>query len=173
MNSDPVYQRFREIAWRRRLTVAEQAELQAWLGAHPQFRAEAEREAALAAALARQPEIPVSSNFTARVMQAIDLETQRQHRSAARMTIWWRVLAPRFAAVALVATVGSVLAYRHYRTLHQEELAGAARQLAAARTLSNPVVMDDFDVIRNLSPTMAVADESLLALSDDLLELGK
>jgi len=35
MNPDSTYQRLREIGWRRPLTEAEQAELRAWLAAHP------------------------------------------------------------------------------------------------------------------------------------------
>ena len=42
MNPDPVYQRLRETGWRRPLTAAEQAELRAWLAAHPEQQADAE-----------------------------------------------------------------------------------------------------------------------------------
>ena len=72
MNPDPVYQRLRELGWRRPLTAAEQVELRIWLAAHPEAQAEAEAEAALNQALTRLPAAPVPSNFTARVWQAIE-----------------------------------------------------------------------------------------------------
>src|SRR6185295_18846010 len=101
MNNDPVYQRLREIAWRRKLTAAEQAELRAWLATHPEATAECEIDFALDDALAPLPDAPAPSNFTARVLQGIEREAMQ---SAPRPKNWawvWRVLVPR-AAVAMV-----------------------------------------------------------------------
>jgi hypothetical protein len=39
MNQDPVYNRLRELSWRRPLTENEQAELRAWVAAHPEAQA--------------------------------------------------------------------------------------------------------------------------------------
>lgn len=171
MNSDPVYQRLRETAWRRRLTPSEQAELQAWLAAHPEAQRDAEVEAALDLVLEQKPAPPVSSNFTARVLQTIAADAATASRTATP-SAWWRRLLPRIAFAA-VLIFGSVFGVRHhYQQLAQrEELTRAAHQLATVPALSNPEVIADFEVIRNLSPVMATADESLLALSDELLAL--
>jgi len=171
MNSDPVYQRLREAAWQRRLTPTEQAELQAWLAAHPEVQPDVELEAVLDLALEQKPAPRVSSNFTARVMQTIaaDAIETRSPTPAA----WWQRLLPRLAFAAVLIMSGA-LGFRHYQQLaQQEELTRAAQQLATAQALSNPEVIADFDVIRNLSPTTAAADEGLLALSDELLALGQ
>jgi anti-sigma factor RsiW len=170
MNPDPVYQRLREIGWRRSLTEAEQAELHAWLAAHPEAQAEAEADTALSQALAKLPDAPVPSNFTARVLQTIERETATAERAVTKSSApWWRILFPRIAVTTAVVGVG-LIAYRHNQAVKQEELADAAKNLvtvAGTAPLSDPVVIEDFDVIRQMSQ----ADDSLLALSEDLMSL--
>lgn len=170
MNPDPVYQKLREIAWRRPLNEAEQAELRGWLSAHPEQKAETEVEAALTQALAKLPDAPMPSNFTARVLQAIEREQQAAARSASKTSPpWWRRLIPRIAVASVVVGAG-VVVYRHNQAVKQEELADAARNLvvvATAAPLADPTVFEDFEAIRHLSQ----ADEGLLALSEDLLSL--
>lgn len=170
MKPDPLSQKLRETAWRRRLTPAEQAEWQAWLAAHPEAQAEAELDAALDVVLHSQKAAPVSSNFTARVMQAIEADARREVRPIVQPRAWWRKLVPRVALAALVLAV-SALAYRQHLVGKQKELAGAAREIAGAQALSSAAIIEDFDVIRSLTPATAMADEKLLALSDELLAL--
>jgi anti-sigma factor RsiW len=170
MNPDPVYQRLRETGWRRPLTTAEQAELRAWLAAHPEHQADAETDAALSRALAKLPDAPMPSNFTARVLQAIEREAATADRAAAKTSpAWWRVLIPRIAVASVVVGVGAI-AYRHHQTVKQAELADAAKNLvtgAGAAPLSDLAVLADFETIRS----MGQADEGLLALSEDLMSL--
>jgi len=172
MNPDPVYQRLCETGWRRALTKAEQAELRAWLDAHPDARADVAADVVLSRALEKLPDAPVPSNFTARVLQALEAEAVLTERAAARISVpWWHGLIPRFAVTAVVIGAG-VLIYEHRETVKQAELATAAKSLATvvgATPLSDPTVMEDFDVIRRMSQ----ADDDLLALSDDLMSLKK
>lgn len=67
----PVSQELTELAWRRGLTPDEQARLRQYLAAHPAARSQWELEAALTRALDRLPPAPVSSNFTALVLKAV------------------------------------------------------------------------------------------------------
>jgi len=170
MNPDPVYSRLRETGWRRPLTEAEQAELRAWLAAHPEAQADAEAEAALSQTLAKLPDAPMPSNFTARVLQAIEREAAPPERHAARPSgPWWRGLIPRIALATLVFGA-SAIAYRHHQTTKQQELVEAARNLvtvAGTAPLTDLTVLKDFDAIRSLGQ----ADEGLLALSEDLIAL--
>jgi len=170
MNPDPVYQRLRETGWRRPLTAAEQAELRAWLATHPEQQADAEADAALSQALAKLPDAPMPSNFTARVLQAIDREVATTERTIAKTsTPWWRGLIPRLALATVVVGVGTI-AYRHHQAVQREELADAAKKLvtvAGATPLADLAVLADFEAIRSLSQ----ADEGLLALSEDLIAL--
>jgi anti-sigma factor RsiW len=173
MNQDPAYQKWQELGWRRPLTAAEQAELRAWLVAHPEAQAEAETELLLSATLAKLPDAPVPSNFTARVLQAIETEAAAANQTAPPKASWWgRVFLPRFA-VAAVLVLSGTLAYRQHLKHQQGELAVVANDLVAAQSLSDPAVLADFEVIASLNPSTAVADEQLLDLSEDLLALGQ
>jgi anti-sigma factor RsiW len=170
MNPDPVYQKLREIGWRRPLTEAEQSELRAWLATHPEAQADAVDDAALSQALAKLPDAPLPSNFTARVLQAVERDAACAKRTAARRASpWWRIWIPRVAVTAVMVGVGLVV-YQHNETVKREELANAAKDfvtVAGAAPLSDPTVLEDFEVIRRMSQ----ADDGLLALSEDLMSL--
>ncbi|MGH7972242.1 MAG: hypothetical protein ACREIC_26315, partial [Limisphaerales bacterium] len=89
MATDPLENPFRELNWRRKLTAAEEARLRSWFAEHPEARADWEAEAALSDALARLPDAPVASNFTARVMQTAELELAHDARPPkSGMSIW-------------------------------------------------------------------------------------
>lgn len=172
MNQDPVYQKLREISWRRPLTEAEQAELQAWLVAHPQHQADIDAELALSATLTTLPDAPVPSNFTARVMQAITTDQPQAARpKAAAASPWWRGLLPRLAVVSALL-VGGLLVWQQ-QVAHQKDLAHVAREVASAKLLANPNVLTHFDEIASLTPLAATPDEGLLAMSEELLALGQ
>ena len=68
------YQALIEASWRRSLTDDEQARLDSWLRVHPEMHNEWEEESALNRMLEELPEAPVASNFTARVLQAVQRE---------------------------------------------------------------------------------------------------
>ena len=72
MKKDLQYEALREASWRRKLTPEEEQQLRLWLAAHPEAEAEWEAETALNEKLAALPEVPVSSNFTARVLEVTD-----------------------------------------------------------------------------------------------------
>src|SRR5436190_847578 len=94
MNPDPVYKRLRELSWRRPLTESEQAELRAWLAAHPEAQAGWEVEKQLSAMLQQLSGAPVPSNFTARVLQAVGQETAAAGRQPG---FQWLVTVASFA----------------------------------------------------------------------------
>jgi anti-sigma factor RsiW len=163
MNPESLEQRLREAAWRRPLTVAEQAALAEWLAQHPDARAEWAAEAALSAALRQLPERRPPSNLTARVLAEIDREALATAR--ARRTNWfgwlgavgWR---PRIAVVVLA--LGAFVLVHHER--QQIAQARAVHALAEATlALPSPEVLQDMDVIRRINLTPA-ADMELLAL---------
>ena len=163
MNPDPHYERLREIGWRRPLTDAEQAELREWLAAHPEHHSEAEAEAALTQALANLPEAPMPSNFTSRVLQAVEQETHAETHTVQRASVpWWRAFIPRIAVATLIVGITGFSYWRH-QAAKQEELVDTAKNLA----IVDAAALEDFEAIRHLSQ----ADDGLLALSDDLLSL--
>ena len=96
----------RELLWRRKLTDAEQVEL----CTPPEASADLEMEIRLSEALARISDASVPSNFTARVMQTIELEEAKNARSRS----WnWRLFLPR-VAFAMMAIGFASLALHHY-----------------------------------------------------------
>jgi anti-sigma factor RsiW len=159
--NNPLSQRLRESGWRRKLSPSEAAELRAWLAAHPEAEADWEAEAALNEALGRLPNCPVPSNFTARVLQAV--QGTASARRAPRVTRWaWirRALLPAAAALVL----GLVLASREQRVVRQRsELARNVAAVSDVAAMPDPQLLRDFDAIRSLGQTPP-ADEELIAL---------
>jgi anti-sigma factor RsiW len=171
MNHDPVYSRLREANWRRELTDAEQAELRAYLASHPEARADWEAEAGLNAGLSRLPDAPVPSNFTARVLQAVERESVAARRERLQVTQiwWWRHVVPRAAAVLIVAAVGW-FGFQHYQADQRERLVVGLAVVATVESLPSTEALQDFEAIRRLSLTPA-GDEELLALNEELRAL--
>ena len=163
MKDDPVENRMRELAWRRDLTDAEKAELRRWLALHPDNQEDWENEAQLSGLLDRLPDVPVPSNFTARVLQAVD----REASASAEPTLphggwWWRIFVPRAAAIALILGVG-LLAFQQHQLAQRKKVAQSLMVVASVEPFSNPAVLEDFDAIRRLTPATA-PDKELLAL---------
>ena len=165
MNQDP--SDLREILSRRPLTPTEQAQLDAWLAAHPEARAEWAADAALSAALARLPEKPVPSNLTARVLAEIGRENLATAGARKTKANWfglgsWGWVARTAVVVVLLGL--SVVGYRHQQ--HQVAQVKAVQNIATAAVatpLPSPEALQNFDAIF-LLPEMAGADTELIAL---------
>jgi hypothetical protein len=124
--------------------------------------ADRELEARLTQALARLPDARVPSNFTARLMQAIELEDARQSRRW-RFNWNWHVLLPRVAVTAAALLFAGVT-FRHYELASQREtLAKNVALVAGSQPLPSADVLNNFDAIQRMSQP-AHADDELLAL---------
>jgi hypothetical protein len=147
--------KLRELLWRRKLTDAEQVELRA----QPEVPADLELEIRLSETLARISDAPVPSNFTARVMQTIELEEAKGARSAG----WnWRSLLPRVAFAMLVVGFAGLALYRYDLDVRRAALAKNVALVAAAQPLPSVDALKNFDAIQRMSQPHA--DEELLAL---------
>jgi len=162
------YLQLRELAWRRSLTAEEKTSLQGYLLVHPEAQQDWEEESVLNQLLVGLPNAPLSSNFTARVLQEIDLEelrAQHQRRSGSwldRFRLW----VPRFALAALVMTLGA-LGYREYEIFSLREKAKYLdRLVSAASSVPDAKIWEDFDAIARMGhgqPVSAAKDEILWA----------
>jgi hypothetical protein len=115
--------------------------------------------------LSRLPEAPVASNFTARVMQAIELE--EQHHSRWRIFGWhWRAIIPRAAATAIVLGVATFTFRQHEILVQQQQLARNAA-LVASQQMPSVDALRNFDAIQRMGQT-AHPDDELLALASDM-----
>ena len=166
MNEQSVYRRLRETSWERPLTAAEEIQLAEWLEAHPEDLGDWELEQSLTGALDRLPDAPVSSNFTARLMQSIELEERRTKRET-KVVSWWDMAAPwRWVlrgGLASVVLAAGLLAVHQVQMQQRQQLAESVAAVSTVSSMPNPEILQDFEAIRALSPAPA-ADEELLAL---------
>lgn len=177
---------WRETAWRRALTEAERraAELKASQGsgtAAPgaprpcsanadlpmDLSAEFERELRLTQALRRLPDVPVASNFTARVLAAADGAdgvAARPDRAWAGHWSWdWRAVWPRVAATAAIVIFTGTIWQRHEVHSERRVLAMDVAQVASYKPVPSVDALCNFDAIQRMSQPVA-ADKELLAL---------
>ena len=164
MSNDPIYNHLRELSWRRKLTSAEEAELRAWLAARPEAQAEWDTEARLNAALGRLPDVPVPSNFTARVLQEVEREAAAELRQGEGKRPFWRRLRwlPKVAFAAVVLGAGLV-SYHQFQATRFAEYAHSVEAVSNVSSLPGPEVLTDFDAIR-ASDATTLPDEQLLAV---------
>jgi anti-sigma factor RsiW len=161
MKDNELHSQLRESSWRRKLTEAEQAELRAYLAANPNACADWEMESALNAALTQLPDASVPSNFTARVLQAVEREEARPRAWSWRWN--WHTLVPRIAfAAAVIAFTG--LAFQHHEIYRQRiALARNVALVTRGQPMPSPEALENFDAIRRMSQPQH-ADDELLAL---------
>jgi len=163
MSNDPFYQQLLELSWRRKLTVAEETRLRAWLAAHPEAESDWEAETALNQALARSHDLAVSTNFTARVLEAVRLEEAAVSRGRAAGRLWLRLRwLPKAALAALIVGAGLV-SYQNHQLTKRKALALSVAAVSDVASLPSPDILEDFDAVRALKQTPP-ADVDLLAL---------
>jgi anti-sigma factor RsiW len=163
MKYDP--EGMRELSWRRKLTAEEAARLRAWLESHPEARADFDVEAALTDTLGQLPDAPMPSNFTARVLQAVELEAARERRSRGHWFWRWRpVWVARAAAVAVVIGVGVFSVDEIHRARERADLARRLEGVPEIADVPRPEILDDFDARQLGNPA---PDEQLLSLMSE------
>lgn len=160
--NEPI-QNLREARWRRELTPEEAAKLREWLKANPAAREDWQLESALSHELTRLPNAPVPSNFTARVLQAVELENAPARRAPVSRWRWiLRSLAPKTAFAAALLCVG-FFSYHEARDLKRAQLARSVATVSEVASLPGPEVLRDFDAIQQMNATPP-PDNELLAL---------
>jgi anti-sigma factor RsiW len=164
MTNDPIYNHLRELSWRRKLTGAEEAQLRAWLAAHPEAQAEWDVDAGLNAALGALPDVPVPSNFTARVLQAAEREAAAEQRRPGWGWSGWLRLRwlPRMALTASVVSAG-VVSCLVIQDAQRKSLVNSVVIVSTISSLPSPDILKDFDAIRASNPTSR-PDEQLLTV---------
>ena len=161
MKKEGNFWRLRELSWRRKLTEAELAELKTHLAADAEARAEWEAELALTATLDRLPAAPVPTNFTARVMQAVEREAARPGAGGWRWN--WHVLVPRLAIATAVMLVGLLALHQHAVRSERIALVKNVVRATGGQPMPSTEALENFDAIRRLSQPQH-ADDELLAL---------
>ena len=138
------------------LSPEEESRLEAWLAAHPDERAAWEQDRALGRALQSLPDAPVSSNFTARVMQELDLAEAREERKSGGWRFLWPRLGWATAALAL-----AVFGAQQFRSNQRTQLASDAA-LVSKDIARLPDAFRDFDVVESLGEITPASDDGIL-----------
>jgi anti-sigma factor RsiW len=158
------YLKLKEASWRRPLTAAERARLREWLAEHPEAQESWEEEAALNGLLRRLPSAAVSTNFTARVVQAARrLPPKPAWRRRLEMFPWlpsgW---VPRLALAAAMVCSG-LLSFHEYEALCRAQQAQAVASVSRLAALPSIDWLENFDTINRLNK-VKVADDDLLTV---------
>jgi anti-sigma factor RsiW len=159
--------RLKDTLARRPLTPQESDRVSRHLREQPGVRADWEAESNLTRLLAQLGDVPLASNFTARVLQAIEAPAARRPR------YFWRWLgfgrpAIQFAGLAVCGMIlFSGFSLRRWigRTQMASSVANVVRSVEAASSLAQlpPVeVLQDFEAIHRLSRSPVRADLELL-----------
>ena len=158
MKNKPLQNSLRELLWRRQLTDAERAGLQA----QPEIQVDLEIESRLSEVLARLPDAPVSSNFTTRVLQAVERESMRPRTTDWSWSWTWHVLVPRMAVAVVVIAFAGVGIYHNELNTRRAALAKKVVLMAAVQSMPSVDALKNFNAIQRMSQPHA--DDELLAL---------
>lgn len=162
------------ISLKRELGDDDRARIEAALAAHPELRGQWEFDAALGRLLRQLPDVPVSSNFTARVLDTIELDERRSARSTRkpkRWALWLRSVQPKLtwgAAFALLIAAGThqyrvQQSTRAQTQIEQAQLVHEIRSLSQdLASLPGPEVFRDFDAINQFRQVGTGSDDELL-----------
>ena len=164
--NDERHKKLVEASWRRPLTPSEEAEVQFYLAAHPDKQLEWEDDQALSSALQALPNAPLSSNFTAQVLQAIDREERAAERQApARLNPyqWLRRWLPRFAPIAAMLML-ALASLNYYQMRTRDAAMGAVGDVAPFVAVFPPEVLENFDAIQQLRTAPDFSEEELVAV---------
>jgi hypothetical protein len=161
--------RLREAVWRGEIPPGE-AIRRAQAERAPEEIVEALRlEARLSQSLRTLPDVPVASNFTARVLQTIEAQGYRGKRAAARQIPWWRLWLPRLAGAGAVAMVVYAGIWQSEQKQARQQVAQSLQQVAGLVSApgladsANAEIWQDFDVILRMGAV--TADEELLSVA--------
>lgn len=145
----------------RELGVGETAEWEIQFADEPDALARFEEEVRLNRLIQRLPNLPVSSNFTSRVMQSVEVERQRHSQPLTHAGLLWRIGHGwgRRLAFASVLILAGFFTYEQYQTSERRELAQSILQMA--HVLPSEEIMRDFGAMSGLRQVSLTRDSSM------------
>jgi anti-sigma factor RsiW len=162
MMSLPDDNRLAEALRRGQLTPAEQAEADAFLARHPEVRAEWEEELNLSNLLHQVPDVPVSSNFTARVMDACRRSAASHAEIGFLSGNWFSRWFPRLAACTAAAGL-AFLSYHQHQLAERRDLAKSLVEVARLPGGASIELLQNFEAIQRLNHVPVEVDRELIA----------
>ncbi len=123
---------------------------------------ELEVEARLTESLAKMPNVPVATNFTARIMDAVDRE-EAMSTASRFFRRDWRMLLPRVMATAIVLIFTGIFWERYELSSQRVILVKNVAQVASSKPIPSVDALSNFDAIQRMSQPVT-ADTEVLAL---------
>jgi hypothetical protein len=159
--NESTYNQLKEKSWVEPLSADESAELRQYFAANPEMQRDWEDDVALTASLNRLPNAPVSTNFTSRVMQAVQrADTEQERQSTARRAFWRFSWLPKFAIALAMLCLGA-FSVHEYQVASRNRMAAEMKQIAETAPIPQLEWLKDFDTIEQMSKVQ-VADNDLL-----------
>jgi hypothetical protein len=119
-------------------------------------------DARLDAVLRRLPVAPVPSNFTTRVLAAVELEEIRLARASRHWS--WRWLFPRLAVSTAILLVAGISIQRHEIHSQRMELAKNIAAVAVSQPTPSVDALENLEVIQRMNQAGRADGELLAAL---------
>jgi anti-sigma factor RsiW len=145
--NDAEYNQVLEKSLRGKLSAGEAMALEAYLATRPELRAAWEDDLALNQLLHQVKVPPVSSNFTALVLQEVAGQDRRARTRAGWWGRWWGLGWTRPAAAAGLLVAAGLFSLHQHHANERARLAVALRQFSQA---PNVETLKDFDAINRL-----------------------
>lgn len=149
------------LSMKRELTAEEESNLDKWLAGEREAQAQWEEEQALSRAIHSLPDVPLSSNFTSRVLQAVEVEETGAARKVRSGRGWFRFLLPRTGWAVAAAALVALGIYNRPTKQKDMDRALASLPIDFAK-LPAPDALADFDAINQLRQASVVTDDKLL-----------
>ena len=160
----PQQTRIAELSWRRHLTAAEEQELNSLLSADSEAASTWTEELELTRLVGDLPDVPVASNFTARVLDQVNRESAAGGEKRSRwVDIFNTRWLPRTSVALLVIASGVSIIKLEHRTAERREYAQSVAAVSEVSSMPSPDVLENFEAVRRLNQTPR-PDEELLAL---------
>ena len=164
MMSLPDRTKLTEALQRGRLTPQELSQLDQHLAEHPDERKTWQEDLSLTDLLGQISDVPLSSNFTSQVLEAVRRENPV--RSIGR--VGWRTLLGRNwvpkLATSLSIVVFGLLAYRHHQVVTvRQEMARSLAEISEHSGGATLELLQNFDAIRRLGQVPLDTDKGLIA----------
>jgi anti-sigma factor RsiW len=146
-----------------KLTHEQEAQLQQYLTAHPDQRAHWEEELALNQLLRQVPDAPLSSNFTAQVLQAV---RQAPWRSEVEVSFWRKLFShnwqAKYASALALVCIG-LFSYHEHALSVRRDLAQNLAEMSRLTSQTPVEFLENFDAIERLNQVPVHVDRELVA----------
>lgn len=157
------YNQLKEKSWVEPLSAEEAAELRRYVGANPELQQDWDEDAALTTALNRLPNAPVSSNFTALVMQAVERAEREPERKRTPWRAFWRHGWLSKFGIALAMLCLGTFSFHEYQMAARAKLAADVKAFAETAPIPQVDWLKNFDTIEQMSKVQVADNELMMA----------